>query len=119
MDDKPLSVTEIISPVWYNYEAKYQFGGSRHLLPAKVPDEIKKACYSYALTAHTALGCKGVTRVDFRWNDHKNIEGLVILELNTQPGMTTTSLVPEQAKACGISFQNLCKWIIEDASCLR
>ncbi len=119
MDNRPLGLTEIISPNWYDYEAKYQFGGSKHVLPALVPEEIRDACYNYALKAHAALGCRGVTRIDFRWNDQKNIKGLVVLELNTQPGMTVTSLVPEQAKACGISFQNLCKWIIEDASCLR
>ena len=119
MDDKPLALTEIISPDWYDYNAKYDAGGSNHVLPALVPDVIRDNCYSYALTAHTALGCRGVTRVDFRWNDRKESEGLVILELNTQPGMTSTSLVPEQARVRGISFQNLCKWIVEDASCLR
>ena len=118
MDNKPLGLTEIISPAWYDYKAKYQFGGSRHLLPAPVPDEIRDACYSYASKAHSALGCRGVTRIDFRWNDRKKVEGIVILELNTQPGMTETSLVPEQAKVFGISFQNLCRWMIEDASCL-
>ena len=119
LDEKPLALTEIISPVWYDYRAKYQSGGSQLVLPALVPDQIKDACYSYALVAHKALGCRGVTRVDLRWNDDLDVEGLVVLELNTQPGMTTTSLVPEQAKFCGISFQNLCKWLVEDASCLR
>ena len=119
MDNKPLALTEIISPVWYDYDAKYRSGGSKHILPAVVPAAVKEACYSYALTAHTALGCRGVSRVDFRWNDSNNLDGLVVLELNTQPGMTPTSLVPEQARACGISFENLCKWIVEDASCLR
>ena len=119
LDDKPLALTEIISPVWYDYKAKYQSGGSEHVLPALVPTQIKDACYSYALAAHKALGCRGVTRVDLRWNDDQDVEGLFLLELNTQPGMTTTSLVPEQAKACGISFENLCKWLVEDASCLR
>ena len=119
LDDKPLALTEIISPFWYDYNAKYTSGGSQHILPALVPDYVKDACYSYALEAHKALGCRGVTRVDLRWNDEKAIDGIVVLELNTQPGMTNTSLVPEQAKACGISFQNLCKWLVEDASCLR
>lgn len=119
MNDKPLAVTEIVSPVWYNYEAKYQTGGSKHILPAVIPQEICDACYDYALTAHRALGCRGVTRVDFRWNDEERISGLIVLEINTQPGMTATSLVPEQANVCGISFQDLCKWIVEDASCLR
>ena len=119
MDEKALALTEIISPTWYDYKAKYELGGSRHILPANVPEQIREACYSYALEAHKVLGCRGITRVDFRWNDSLGINGLVVLELNTQPGMTRTSLVPEQAKFCGISFQNLCKWIIEDASCLR
>ena len=119
MDNRPLALTEIISPVWYDFNAKYKLGGSDHVLPAQVPDRIRDTCYSFALTAHQALGCKGVTRVDFRWNDRKDLEGLVVLELNTQPGMTATSLVPEQAKTCGISFQNLCKWLVEDASCSR
>lgn len=119
MDNKPLAVTEIVSPVWYNYAAKYSTGGSQHVLPAMIPGEIRDACYDYALTAHQTLGCKGVTRVDFRWNDKKQLSGLIVLEINTQPGMTSTSLVPEQARSCGISFQDLCKWIVEDASCLR
>ena len=96
-----------------------QTGGSKHILPALIPSEIRDACYDYALTAHQALGCRGVTRVDFRWNDEKHLAGLIILEINTQPGMTATSLVPEQARFCGISFQDLCKWIVEDASCSR
>jgi D-alanine-D-alanine ligase len=119
MNEKPLAVTEIVSPVWYNYEAKYKTGGSKHILPALIPSEIRDACCDYALTAHQALGCRGVTRVDFRWNDEKHLAGLIILEINTQPGMTATSLVPEQARLCGISFQELCKWIVEDASCSR
>ena len=119
LDDKPLAVTEIISPVWYDFEAKYQMGGSQHILPAQIPYEIRDACYDYALTAHKSLGCRGVSRIDFRWNDKKGILGLTVLEINTQPGMTTTSLVPEQAKYSGLSFLDLCKWIVEDASCLR
>ncbi len=119
MDGKALALTEIISPTWYDYDAKYQSGGSKHILPAIVPDQIRDICYSYAQRAHHALGCRGVTRIDFRWDDKRDTEGLVILELNAQPGMTTASLVPEQAKFRGISFVNLCKWMIEDASCLR
>ena len=119
MNEKPLAVTEILSPAWYNYEAKYRIGGSKHILPAAIPKEIRDACYDYALTAHKVMGCRGVTRVDFRWNDSFLVPGLIVLEINTQPGMTRTSLVPEQANACGISFQDLCKWIVEDASCLR
>ena len=119
MNEKPLAVTEIVSPDWYNYDAKYQAGGSKHIIPALIPKEVRDACYDYALTAHKALGCRGVTRVDFRWNDKECASGLIILEINTQPGMTATSLVPEQANSCGVSFQELCKWIVEDASCLR
>ena len=119
MKDEPLAVTEIVSPVWYDYQAKYGTGGSKHILPAVIPNEIRDACYEYALTAHQSLGCRGVTRVDFRWDDKQCLSGLIVLEINTQPGMTVTSLVPEQANACGISFQALCKWIVEDASCLR
>ena len=119
MNDRPLAVTEIVSPFWYDYEAKYQTGGSKHILPALIPTKIRDSCYDYALTAHRSLGCRGVTRVDFRWNDGELNSVPIVLEINTQPGMTATSLVPEQANACGISFQDLCNWIVEDASCSR
>lgn len=119
MGDRALSVTDIVSDTWYDYDAKYELGGSRHILPAKIPNEITQLCLSYALKSHTSLGCRGVSRIDFRWNEMLGAEGLFVLELNTQPGMTPTSLVPEQAKYCGTSFENLCKWLIEDASCDR
>ncbi len=119
MNKKPLTVTEIISPGWYDYDAKYKVGGSSHIVPADIPADVRDACLNYSLLAHNALGCKGLTRTDFRWNDTLGIEGLFVLELNTQPGMTPTSLAPEQAKVCGISFAELCEWIVEDASCLR
>ena len=119
MGDRALSVTDIVSDTWYDYDAKYELGGSRHILPAKIPNEITQLCLSYALKSHTSLGCRGVSRIDFRWNEMLGAEGLFVLELNTQPGMTPTSLVPEQAKHCGTSFENLCKWLIEDASCDR
>ncbi|MEE2774421.1 MAG: D-alanine--D-alanine ligase [Pseudomonadota bacterium] len=119
MHKKPLAVTEVISPVWYDYDAKYTVGGSSHIVPAHIPPEVRDACLNYSIMAHNALGCRGLTRTDFRWNDTLGIEGLFVLELNTQPGMTPTSLVPEQAKFCGISFSELCEWILEDASCSR
>ena len=119
MGDRALAVTDIITDGWYDYHAKYAPGGSRHEIPAVVPDEIRDLCLSHALTAHEALGCRGVTRTDFRWDEAKGREGLILLETNTQPGMTPTSLVPEQAQHVGISFGQLCRWIVEDASCNR
>ncbi|MDG2355607.1 MAG: D-alanine--D-alanine ligase [Paracoccaceae bacterium] len=119
MGDRALSVTDIVSDTWYDYDAKYELGGSRHILPAEIPNEITQLCLSHALKSHTSLGCRGVSRIDFRWNEMLGAKGLFVLELNTQPGMTPTSLVPEQAKYCGTSFENLCKWLIEDASCDR
>ncbi len=117
--DRALTVTDIVTDGWYDYDAKYTPGGSRHILPAEIPDPIRDACLDLALQAHRVLGCRGVTRTDFRWDEARGREGLIILELNTQPGMTPTSLVPEQAMACGISFADLCRWIVEDASCDR
>ena len=119
MGNNTLEVTEIESPIWYDFNAKYSVGGSTHITPAKIPLDVKAACFDYALKAYNVLGCKGVARIDFRWNCTLGVNGLVVLELNTQPGMTKTSLVPEQAKACDISFEDLCRWIVEDASCDR
>ncbi len=119
MGNKALTVTDILSDKWYDYDAKYESGGSRHILPAGIPQDIKELCLSYALAAHNALGCRGVSRIDFRWNEMLHKDGLFILELNTQPGMTPTSLVPEQAKYMGIAFEKLCTWLINDASCDR
>jgi len=119
LGDHALGVTDIITDGWYDYAAKYETGGSRHVVPADVPADITKACENYALRAHHALGCRGMTRTDFRWDDSKGVEGLIVLELNTQPGMTPTSLSPEQAQHRGISFPKLCRWLVEDASCLR
>lgn len=115
----PLCVTEIITDGWYDYDAKYKPGGSRHVCPAELPDEITNACLDYALRAHHALGCRGVSRTDFRWDDAKGLAGLILLETNTQPGMTPTSLTPEHAAARGYDFGKLCRWIVEDASCNR
>jgi D-alanine-D-alanine ligase len=119
MGDRSLTVTDIISEGWYDYHAKYSEGGSRHELPANVPTEIHEACMDYALRAHNALGCRGVSRTDFRWDEEKGLAGLILLETNTQPGMTPTSLVPEQAQHLGISFPELVAWMVEDASCSR
>ena len=119
MGGEALCVTEIVTDGWYDYDAKYVPGASRHELPANVPDVITEACLEYAETAHEALGCRGVSRIDFRWDDSKGLKGLFALETNTQPGMTPTSLVPEQAAHLGTSFPELCDWIVKDASCDR
>ncbi|GGB01830.1 D-alanine--D-alanine ligase [Allosediminivita pacifica] len=119
MGGQALGVTDIITDGWYDYDAKYKEGGSRHVVPAEIPDEITQACQNYALRAHEALGCRGLSRTDFRWNEARGLEGLILLETNTQPGMTPTSLSPEQAQVAGISFGALCRWMVEDASCHR
>ena len=117
--DRALCVTDIITNGWYDYDAKYAVGGSSHVLPADVPADITEACLDYALRAHRALGCRGISRTDFRWDESRGLDGLILLETNTQPGMTPTSLAPEQAAFCGIPFPELCRWIVEDASCNR
>ncbi|PTW47185.1 D-alanine--D-alanine ligase [Rhodovulum kholense] len=119
MGDRALTVTDILTDGWYDYHAKYAQGGSRHVVPADLPGEIFEACLDFALRAHDALGCRGVSRTDFRWDDSRGLDGLILLETNTQPGMTPTSLAPEQAAQCGISFGQLCRWLVEDASCDR
>jgi len=119
MGDRALGVTDIITDGWYDYHAKYEEGGSHHVIPADVPDEIAEACLDFACRAHRALGCRGVSRTDFRWDETRGLDGLILLETNTQPGMTPTSLSPEQAAHCGISFPEFCKWMVEDASCNR
>lgn len=117
--DRAVSVTDIITDGWYDYTAKYAPGGSRHEIPANIPQDIFDLCLDYALRAHQALGCRGVTRTDFRWDEARGAEGLFLLETNTQPGMTPTSLVPEQAGELGMTFGQLCAWMVEDASCNR
>ena len=117
--DRALSVTEILTDGWYDYEAKYAEGGSRHVVPADLPGDVFDACLDYALRAHNVLGCRGISRTDFRWDPEHELEGLIVLETNTQPGMTPTSLTPEQAAAVGMSFPQLCAWMVEDASCSR
>lgn len=119
MGDRALTVTDIITDGWYDYHAKYADGGSRHVIPAEIPQEIFDACMDYALRAHRVLGCRGLSRTDFRWDESRGLDGLILLETNTQPGMTPTSLAPEQADKMGISFPDLCRWLVEDASCDR
>lgn len=119
MGDRALAVTDIVTDSWYDYHAKYAEGGSRHVVPADIPVNIYEACLDYAARAHSALGCRGVSRTDFRWNEDLGLQGLVLLETNTQPGMTRTSLSPEHAAHCGISFAEFCAWMVEDASCQR
>ncbi|MEP2784337.1 MAG: D-alanine--D-alanine ligase [Pseudoruegeria sp.] len=117
--DRALSVTDIITDGWYDYDAKYKVGGSRHVVPADIPQEIFDACMDYAVRAHNVLGCRGVSRTDFRWDESRGLAGLILLETNTQPGMTPTSLTPEQAAKTGMSYGDICRWMVEDASCNR
>ena len=117
MGDRALGVTEIVTEGWYDYAAKYTVGGSSHVVPADIPADITAACLDYAVRAHKALGCRGLSRTDFRWDDMRGMDGLIILEINTQPGMTPTSLAPEQAAHAGIGFPDLMRWMIEDALC--
>jgi len=138
MDGKALAVTEIIpAEGWYDYEAKYADGGSRHIVPAQIPEEITQLCMRWAEKAHIALGCKGLTRADLFYAPDGNypaaanfkekntdinavltdiVNKVIMLEVNTQPGMTATSLAPEQAIYTGLSFNQLCRWIVEDAT---
>ncbi len=119
MGDVALGVTEIEANVggFYGYEAKYEQGGSKHILPAEIPLDVYRKCQHVALKAHKVLGCRGVTRADFRYNDTPGGDGeLILLEINTQPGMTGTSLVPELAKHAGHSFEDLVTWMVNDAS---
>jgi len=120
MGDRALAVTEIRPQVgFYDYEAKYtEEHAALHVVPAEVPKKIYDRALADALTAHRALGCRGVSRADFRYDDTGKKPGqLYILEVNTQPGMTPMSLVPEQAAHLGISFPELCSWMVENAAC--
>lgn len=121
LGDRPLVVTEILAEGWYDYHAKYAAGGSRHVLPAAIPEATTRAALDAALTAHVALGCRGLSRSDFRFDDKASAGSgnLKILETNTQPGMTSTSLAPEQAAHVGMSFVELVRWMVEDASLNR
>lgn len=115
---RALTITDITpTKGFYDYEAKYAPGGSRHVLPAVLPDHVFEAALRESELAHAALGCRGVTRSDFRYDEDK--DELVLLEVNTQPGMTPTSLAPEQAAFVGMSYPDLVRWMVEDASCRR
>jgi len=121
MGDVALGVTEIVTErTFFNYEAKYSEGGATHILPAQLKPKIYDKVQQFSLAAHAALGCRGVTRCDFRYNDAAGEDGeLVLLEINTQPGMTAVSLAPEQAAHAGHSYEDLVAWMVEDASCNR
>ena len=121
MGDQALGVIEIVPTVaFYDYEAKYAPGGSKHLLPAQILPNVYQETRRLALAAHCALGCRGVSRADFRYDERvEGTGGLVCLEVNTQPGMTETSLVPELAAHAGIPFGELVQWMVEDASLNR
>ena len=117
MGDRSLTVTEIVhTHAYFDYEAKYTAGHARHILPAEVPEAVFRTAMDWALLAHRTLGCHGISRSDFRWDDSQPGDaGLHFLEINTQPGFTPISLVPEQAQALGIGFADLCDWLVEDA----
>lgn len=114
--DRALLVTELKPKSgFYDFDAKYTEGMTDHICPAEIPDEITEACKEIALRAHRLLGCRGTSRSDFRWDDERGLEGLFLLEVNTQPGMTPLSLVPEQARHLGMSYADLVEAIVEDA----
>lgn len=114
LGDRALAVTEL-KPVsgFYDYDAKYTEGMTVHVCPAELPAEVEAACLQHALAAHRLLGCKGTSRSDFRWDPAQGLAGLYLLEVNTQPGMTPLSLVPEQARALGISYEQLVQTLID------
>ncbi|GBR44970.1 MULTISPECIES: D-alanine--D-alanine ligase [Neokomagataea] len=116
MGDRALALTDILpaeNAGFYDFDAKYKAGGSRHVLPADVPLAVTEKALDIALRAHQVLGCRGASRTDFRYDDTQ--DQLIILEVNTQPGLTPTSLLPEQAAYCGISYPELCDWMINEA----
>ena len=116
LGDQALMVTELKPKSgFYDFDSKYTDGLTEHVCPAELPDEITQACKDIALRAHQLLGCKGTSRSDFRWDDERGVEGLFLLEVNTQPGMTPLSLVPEQAKHCGMSYEDLVEAIVAEA----
>ena len=116
LGDQALGVTELKPKTgFYDFEAKYTDGLTEHVCPAQIPEEIAQACKDIALRAHRILGCKGTSRSDFRWDDEKGVDGLFLLEINTQPGMTPLSLVPEQARHLGMDYETLVEAIIAEA----
>ena len=116
LGDRALMVTELKPKSgFYDFDAKYTDGLTEHVCPAEIPDEIAEACKDIALRSHRLLGCRGTSRSDFRWDDTQGVEGLFLLEVNTQPGMTPLSLVPEQARHCGMSYGELVEAIIAEA----
>jgi D-alanine-D-alanine ligase len=116
LGERALMVTELVPKSgFYDFDAKYTDGMTEHVCPAEIPENIARLCLDYALRAHRLLGCRGTSRSDFRWDDEQGEEGLFLLETNTQPGMTPLSLVPEQARHCGIEYGELVEIIIEDA----
>ncbi len=119
MGDRALTVTDIAAThAFYDYDSKYADGGSFHILPAAIHPEIFSQAMDLAVAAHAALGCRGASRADFRYDDTAGEPGrLVLLEVNTQPGLTPTSLLPEQAAFCGITFPALCAWMVEEVLC--
>ncbi len=121
ISDVALGVIDIVPSVgFYDYDAKYQQGGSQHILPADIPNDVYRKIQQLSLKAHQVLGCRGVTRADWRYDDTQGSDGdYVLLEINTQPGMTGTSLVPEMAAHAGHSFEDLVTWMVNDASLNR
>ncbi len=120
MGERALAVTDIIADAgtFYDYESKYADGGSHHIVPAEIHPAIYTRAMDVALRAHKVIGCRGATRCDFRYDDTKGEPGrLVLLEINTQPGLTPTSLLPEQAAYLGMNFSRLCAWMVEHATC--
>jgi len=116
LGDEALGVTELKPKSgFYDYDSKYTDGLTEHVCPAQIPDDVANACKRIAIEAHRLLGCKGASRSDFRWDDEQGVEGLFLLEVNTQPGMTPLSLVPEQARHLGISYQELVHMFIDEA----
>nr|WP_317894209.1 D-alanine--D-alanine ligase [uncultured Sphingomonas sp.] len=116
LGDRALAVTELRPKSgFYDFDAKYTEGLTEHVCPADIPEDIAEACKAIAVAAHQRLGCRGASRSDFRWDDSQGVEGLFLLEVNTQPGMTPLSLVPEQARAVGMSYPQLVQWIVDEA----
>ncbi len=116
LGDEALLVTELRPKSgFYDFDAKYTDGMTEHVCPADIPPEISEACKAIALRAHQLLGCRGASRADFRWDDERGLDGLYLLEVNTQPGMTPLSLVPEQAAKLGIDYATLVETIVEEA----